>query len=73
MAAEAHHNFLSFDEFLTHWAKESPDQIALEMGERKTTYGETEVLTRRLSSTTSRYSSFKSVTSRYSQVDSSAL
>ena len=48
MADEAHHDFLSFDEFLTHWAKESPDQIALEMGERKTTYGETEVLTRRL-------------------------
>ena len=48
MAGEAHHDFLSFDEFLTHWAKESPDQIALEMGERKTTYGETEVLTRRL-------------------------
>ena len=48
MAGDAHHDFLSFDEFLKHWAKVKPDQIALEMGDRATTYGETEVLTRRL-------------------------
>jgi fatty-acyl-CoA synthase len=48
MAVEPHHDFLSFDDFLKHWAQSKPDQIALEMGDRATTYGEAEVLTRRL-------------------------
>lgn len=48
MAVKAQQSFLSFDEFLNHWAKESPDQIALEMGDRTTTYGEADVLTRQL-------------------------
>ena len=48
MAVKAQLEFLTFDEFLNHWAKESPDQIALEMGDRTTTYGEADLLTRRL-------------------------
>ncbi|KEO90894.1 acyl-CoA synthetase [Erythrobacter longus] len=48
MAVKIQQDFLSFDELLNHWAKESPDQIALEMGERTTTYGEADVLTRQL-------------------------
>jgi len=48
MAVEAHNDYLSFDEFLTHWAKVSADKVALEMEGRTTTYGEVEALTRRL-------------------------
>ncbi|MEP1423036.1 MAG: long-chain-fatty-acid--CoA ligase [Erythrobacter sp.] len=48
MAAKAQDEFLTFDEFLNHWAKESPDQIAIEMDDRTTTYGEADVLTRQL-------------------------
>lgn len=48
MAVEAHNEFLSFDEFLNHWANVGPDKIALEMDGRTSTYGEVEVLTRRL-------------------------
>ncbi|WP_298337197.1 long-chain-fatty-acid--CoA ligase [uncultured Erythrobacter sp.] len=48
MAGETHQDLQSFDEFIKHWASVSPNQIALEMGERATTYGEAEVLTRRI-------------------------
>ena len=48
MANEADHDMMSFDEFLTFWGKERPEGIALEMGERKTTYGEADLQTRQL-------------------------
>ena len=48
MATAAHNDYLSFDEFLKYWADERPDGIALEDGDRKTTYGEAEVMTRKL-------------------------
>lgn len=48
MGQSATTDYLSFDEFLNYWAKEGPDRIALEMDDRVTTYGEAEVLTRRL-------------------------
>ncbi|MEM1052906.1 MAG: long-chain-fatty-acid--CoA ligase [Pseudomonadota bacterium] len=48
MADGANHDFLSFDEHLSHWAKVRPYQIALEMGERTITYAEADVITRRL-------------------------
>jgi fatty-acyl-CoA synthase len=38
----------SFDEFLRHWAIARPEGVALEMGDRVTTYGEADDLTRRL-------------------------
>ncbi len=48
MAGEANHNMLSFDEFLTFWADERPEGIALEMDDRVTNYGEADRLTRQL-------------------------
>ncbi|EAQ29431.1 acyl-CoA synthase [Erythrobacter sp. NAP1] len=48
MASDANHDMLSFDEFLSFWAKERPEGIALEMGERATTYGEADLQTRQL-------------------------
>lgn len=48
MAEQAVPDFGTFDEFLHHWAKVRPDGIALEMGDRATTYGEIDDLTRRL-------------------------
>ncbi|MEM6494747.1 MAG: AMP-binding protein, partial [Pseudomonadota bacterium] len=48
MASAAIADFTSFDEFLTHWAQARPDGVALETGDRRTTYGEAEPLTRQL-------------------------
>lgn len=48
MASIAEHDYLSFDEFLKYWAEHRPDGIAMEEGDRRTTYGEAEVLTRKL-------------------------
>lgn len=48
MASIDEHDFLSFDEFLKYWGEHRPDGIAIEDGERKTTYAEAEVLTRKL-------------------------
>jgi len=41
-------DYITFDDFLRHWASERPDTIALEEGERTTTYAEAERLTRQL-------------------------
>ncbi len=48
MAKSAKADYTSLDEFLTYWARERPDGVALEEGERRTTYGEAEALTRQL-------------------------
>ena len=48
MTSDATLDFTSFDEFLNYWAKERPEGIALEDGERRTTYGEADRLTRQL-------------------------
>ena len=48
MASAVHHDFLSFDEFMRHWAVERPDAIILQEGEQTTTYAEAELLTRQL-------------------------
>ncbi|KWV90645.1 fatty acid--CoA ligase [Erythrobacter sp. YT30] len=48
MTAEAHHGFTTFDQFLHFWAKERPDATALEEGDRRFTYAETDELTRRI-------------------------
>jgi len=48
MGKLAHHDFVSFDEFLHHWAAERPDGIALEDGERRISYSEADLLTRQL-------------------------
>lgn len=48
MADKPNEDYLSFDEFLKHWAQERPDRIALEDGDRVTTYGDAELLTRQL-------------------------
>lgn len=45
---DATRDFLTFGEFLEHWAEERPDATAFEQGERITTYGELEPLTRRI-------------------------
>ncbi len=41
-------DYLTFGEHLAHWANERPDAIALEEGERTTTYSEADRLTRQL-------------------------
>jgi fatty-acyl-CoA synthase len=48
MASIAHHDFNTFDQFLPFWAKERPDAIALEDGDRRTTYAEAELQTRQI-------------------------
>lgn len=48
MAKDATLDLTSFDEFLTYWAKERPDGIALVDGERRTTYAEADHATRQL-------------------------
>ncbi len=48
MAQTAHHDYNTFDQFLTYWAAERPDGIALEEGERVTTYAEADILSRKL-------------------------
>ncbi|BDI60589.1 long-chain-fatty-acid--CoA ligase [Qipengyuania nanhaisediminis] len=48
MASEEHYGLTTFDEFLTYWGEQRPDGIALEDGERVTTYAEAERLTRQL-------------------------
>ncbi len=47
-AATVHHGFNTFDQFLGFWSKERPNAIALEEGERRFTYAETEALTRKI-------------------------
>ncbi|WP_225206385.1 fatty acid--CoA ligase [Novosphingobium huizhouense] len=41
-------DFLTFDEHFRHWAKDRPDAVAMEQGDRLTTYGELEVISRRI-------------------------
>ncbi|MEM6584263.1 MAG: AMP-binding protein, partial [Pseudomonadota bacterium] len=41
-------DYITFDEYLTYWAGERPDGLALVEGERSTTYAETDRLTRQL-------------------------
>ncbi len=48
MASIAHHDFNTFDQFLPFWAEERPNAIALEDGDRRTTYAEAELQTRQL-------------------------
>ena len=48
MATSANADFTTFDEFLTFWASERPDGIALVDGDRRTTYGEADRLSRQL-------------------------
>ena len=48
MASVADHDFHSFDEFLSFWANERPDGIAMEEDDRTTTYGEADLITRQL-------------------------
>lgn len=48
MSQPAHHEYTTFDQFLHYWAKERPDFIALEEDDRRTSYAEADVLTRRL-------------------------
>ena len=44
----AHHDFTHFDDILQFWAKERPDDIAIEQDGRTTTYAELEENTRRI-------------------------
>ncbi|MEM7690259.1 MAG: long-chain-fatty-acid--CoA ligase [Pseudomonadota bacterium] len=48
MATNPTKDFTTFDEYLTYWGAERPDGIALEEGDRATTYAETDRLTRQL-------------------------
>lgn len=48
MGHEAHHDFGTFDQFLAHWANERPQNVALEFGDRSTTYAQFDPLTRKL-------------------------
>jgi len=48
MAVTAHHEFNTFDEFLPFWAEHRPDAIALEEGDRRTTYAEADKQTRQI-------------------------
>ncbi len=48
MSPPEHHSYTTFDQFLTHWAKHRPDQIAIEEGDRRTTYRQADMLTRKL-------------------------
>ncbi len=41
-------DFMTFDLFLNHWAKERPDTIAVEEGGRRTSYAEADRLSRQL-------------------------
>ncbi|TWJ09586.1 long-chain-fatty-acid--CoA ligase [Altererythrobacter ishigakiensis] len=44
----AHHDFTHFDDILQFWAKERPDDVAIEQDGRTTTYAELEENTRRI-------------------------
>ncbi|MEM7781394.1 MAG: long-chain-fatty-acid--CoA ligase [Pseudomonadota bacterium] len=48
MGTSEQHNYLNFDDFLNHWASAKPDGVALEMGDRITTYAGADRLTRQL-------------------------
>ena len=48
MADNPTKDFITFDEYLTYWAGERPDGIAVEEADRSTTYAETDVVTRQL-------------------------
>ncbi len=41
-------DFMTFDLFLNHWAKERPDAIAVEYGDRRTTFAQVDRLSRQL-------------------------
>lgn len=40
--------YLTFDELLNHWARKRPDTVAMEDGDRLTTYAQLEPMTRRI-------------------------
>ena len=48
MASNPTQNYITFDEYLTHWAGDRPDGIALVEGDRTTTYAEADRITRQL-------------------------
>lgn len=48
MTKGVHHEFLTFDQFLTFWSKERPDGIAVEEGTRATSYAQADLITRQL-------------------------
>lgn len=48
MGTTAHHDYVTFDDFLSFWAGERPDGIAIECGDRRTTYAEADLLTRKI-------------------------
>lgn len=48
VTGDPHHDFVTFDEILTFWAEERPDQTAFEQDGRITSYAEADALTRRL-------------------------
>ena len=48
MATIAKTDFITFDEFLTDWAKSRPETVAIQEGARRTTYEEADLLTRQL-------------------------
>lgn len=48
MTDVAQHEFITLDEILAHWAKTQPDAPAIEGAGLSFTYGETEVLTRKI-------------------------
>lgn len=48
MATDPTKHFMTFDQYLTYWGGERGDGVALEEGERRTTYAEAERLTRQL-------------------------
>lgn len=45
---DAHHEFETFDEILSFWAKQRPDAVALEQDDLRTTYGELDKATRQI-------------------------
>ncbi|NQX94720.1 MAG: AMP-binding protein, partial [Erythrobacter sp.] len=48
MATTPTSDFTTFDEYLTYWGGERPEGLAFELGERQTTYGEADRLTRQI-------------------------
>jgi fatty-acyl-CoA synthase len=41
-------DLMSIDDFVRHWARERPDRVVLEEGDRRTTFAELETLSRRI-------------------------
>lgn len=48
MATNPTKDYTTFDEYLTYWGAERPDGTAFELGDRRTTYGEADRITRQL-------------------------